>query len=177
MLAGEVDGDSDAPEEFTLQQGLQQDEEIRKIQRENKARVVREGKERRKKLAQKLTPKLLPKGQETSDKTIIETHEESDDNKGMLPDDIVKLLAAREKITFTSDSEDEKSEKKPASRKRRPKKSGLEPVILNDMPPAQCVQNSLDFLKKRKMKVSRSSSVLNNSDKALCFLYKSGLLK
>ncbi|XP_073018812.1 uncharacterized protein [Primulina eburnea] len=177
MSDGEVDWDSDAPEEFTSQQGMQQDEEIRKIQRENKARVFREGKERRKKLAQKLTPKSLPKGQETSDKAIIETHEESHVNKGMLPDDIVQLLAAREKIVFTSDSEDEKSEKKPASRKRRPKKYGLEPVILNDMPPAQCVQNSLDFLKKRKMQVSRSAAVLNNSKQALRLLSTSGLLK
>ncbi|XP_073128084.1 uncharacterized protein [Henckelia pumila] len=177
MSNGEVDWESDAPEEFTSQQGMQQDEEIRKIQRENKARVFREGKDRRKKLAQKLTPKSLPKGQETGDSTIMETHEESHDNKGMLPDDIVKLLAAREKIVFTSDSEDEKTEKKPASRKRRPKKSGLEPVILNDMPQAQCVQNSLNFLKKRKMQVSRSSAVLNNSNQALRLLSTSGLLK
>ncbi|CBI14839.3 unnamed protein product, partial [Vitis vinifera] len=34
------DDDSDAPEEFTSEQGLRQDEEIRKVQRENKARYA-----------------------------------------------------------------------------------------------------------------------------------------
>ncbi|XP_073063004.1 uncharacterized protein [Primulina eburnea] len=124
MSDGEADWDSCAPEELTSQQGTQQYEEMRKIQRENKARVFREGKERRKKLMQKLTSKHLQKGQVTSDKAIIETHEKSHDNKGMLLDDIVKLLAAREKIVFTSDSEDDKSEKKAASRKRSQKKLG-----------------------------------------------------
>ncbi|KAJ0097655.1 hypothetical protein Patl1_28817 [Pistacia atlantica] len=32
------DYDSDAPEEFTAEQGIQQDEEIRRVQKENKAR-------------------------------------------------------------------------------------------------------------------------------------------
>ncbi|KAI3462787.1 hypothetical protein Pfo_019450 [Paulownia fortunei] len=177
MSDKEVDSDSDAPEEFTAQQGMQQDEEIRKVQRENKARVVREGKERRRQWAKKLTPRSLPKEESTKDETETETREESQANKGMLPDDIVKLLAAREKKVFTSDSEDEKAEKKPASKKRRPKRSGLEPVILKDIPPAQCVQNSLEFLKKRKMQVSRSSAVLNNSNQALRLLSTSGLLK
>ncbi|CBI38366.3 unnamed protein product, partial [Vitis vinifera] len=34
------DDDSDAPEEFTSEQGLRQDEEIRKVERENKARYA-----------------------------------------------------------------------------------------------------------------------------------------
>lgn len=157
-------------------QGMQQDEEIRKVQRENKSRVVREVKERRRQWAQKLTPRL-PKEKGTKDETENETTEESLVNKGMLPDDIVKLLTEREKKVFTSDSEDEKVEKKSASKKRKSKKSGLEPVILSEIPPPQCVESSLEFLKKRKMLVSRSSAVLNNSNQALRLLSKSGLLK
>ncbi|KAH6806504.1 hypothetical protein C2S53_013047 [Perilla frutescens var. hirtella] len=168
---------SDEPEEFTSEQGMQQDEDIRKVQKENKARVVREVKERRRQWAQKLTPRSLPKEESTKHETENETREESLVNKGMLPDDIVKLLAEREKKVFTSDSEDEKVEKKSASKKRKSKKHGLEPVILKDLPPAQCVQSSLEFLKKRKMQVSRSSAVLNNSSQALRLLTKSGLLK
>ncbi|KAH6826847.1 hypothetical protein C2S53_013045 [Perilla frutescens var. hirtella] len=169
--------ESDAPEEFTSEQGMQQDEDIRKVQKENKARVVREVKERRRQWAQKLTPRSLPKEESAKHETENETREESLVNKGMLPDDIVKLLAEREKKVFTSDSEDEKVEKKSASKKRKSKKHGLEPVILKDLPPAQCVQSSLEFLKKRKMQVSRSSAVLNNSSQALRLLSKSGLLK
>ncbi|KAL3833398.1 hypothetical protein ACJIZ3_008134 [Penstemon smallii] len=176
MSDRDVDSDSDAPEEFTTEQGMQKDEELRKVERENKARVVREGKERRRQWAQKLTPRSLPKEKSTKDEAETETREEYQENKGMLPDDIVNFLATREKKVFTSDSEDEEADKKPASRKKRPRKSG-EPVILKDLPPAQCVQNSLDFLQKRKMQVSRSSAVLNNSNQALRFLSTSGLLK
>lgn len=52
----------------------------------------------------------------------------------------------------------------------------VEPIILEEMPPAQCLQSSLEFLKKRKMQISRSSAVLNNSDQALRFLSTSGVL-
>ncbi|XP_042062973.1 uncharacterized protein LOC121806870 [Salvia splendens] len=169
------DYDSDAPEEFTSEQGMQQDEEIRKVQKENKARVVREGKERRRQWAQNLTPRSLPKKDITEHVMENETREESLVNKGMLPENIVKLLAEREKKVFSSDSEDEKVEKK--SKRRKTRKSGLEPVILKDIPAAQCVESSLEFLKKRKMQVSRSSAVLNNSNQALRLLSKSGLLK
>ncbi|KAA8531769.1 hypothetical protein F0562_006514 [Nyssa sinensis] len=69
----------------------------------------------------------------------------------MLPSDIVELLAACEKHVFLSESEEEKTEKKPTSKKKRPKKPGLEPVILKDIPPAQCLQqNSLEFLKEKE---------------------------
>lgn len=54
-------------------------------------------KERRRQWAQKLTPRSLPKEESTKDETENETLEESLGNKGMLPDDIVKLLAEREK--------------------------------------------------------------------------------
>ncbi|CAL5373054.1 unnamed protein product [Camellia sinensis] len=173
MSEREEDIESDAPEEFTSEQGLHQDVEIRKVQSESKARVVREGKERRRQWAQKKTPRRPRTKESIQDVVETETIEDSHDNKGMLPTDIVQLLAAREKQVFVSDSEEEKEEKtmkKSTSKKKRSKSSGLEPVILKDIPPAQCFQNSLEFLKKRKMQVSRSSSVLNNSNKALRML-------
>ncbi|KAL7224031.1 hypothetical protein ACSBR1_025480 [Camellia fascicularis] len=179
MSEREEDIESDAPEEFTSEQGLHQDVEIRKVQSESKARVVREGKERRRQWAQKKTPRRPRTKESIQDVVETETIEDSHDNKGMLPTDIVQLLAAREKQVFVSDSEEEKEEKtmkKSTSKKTRSKSSGLEPVILKDIPPAQCFQNSLEFLKKRKMQVSRSSSVLNNSNKALRMLSTSGLL-
>ncbi|KAK9285518.1 hypothetical protein L1049_024712 [Liquidambar formosana] len=168
--------DSDAPEEFTSEQGVQLDEEIRKVQKENKARVVREGKERRRQWAKRKTPRSSKGGETVEDVIETETHQQSVGSGGMLPNDIVKLLATREKQVFLSDSEEEKAEEKPSSRRKRAKSSGLEPVILKDIPPAQCIQNSMEFLKKRKMQVSRSTSVLNNSNQALRLLSSSGLL-
>ncbi|EOX91258.1 hypothetical protein QUC31_003013 [Theobroma cacao] len=179
MSGREEDNDSDAPEEFTNEQGLKQDEEIRKIQKENKARFIREGKERRRHWAQKKTPRQSAKKVENGQEDV-ETgmDEESQAKKGMLPTNIVEMLASREKQVFLSDSEDEKTEVKHTSRKKKKKSSGLEPVILEDIPPARCLQNSLEFLKKRKMQVPRSSSVLNYSNQALrlnCVLTTSGL--
>ncbi|KAI3452090.1 hypothetical protein Pfo_008755 [Paulownia fortunei] len=186
MSDSEVDSNSGAPEEFTSQQvrtiisyetnfiywkfsgnyssffssAFSRDATRRRDKRspekKKKARVVCEGKERH---TQWEDP--------SKDETETETHEEAKDNKEMLPDDGAKLLAACEKKVLTSDYEDQKAEKKPASRKRRPKKSGSEPVILKDTPSSQCAQNSLDFLEKRKMQVSRISAVLNNSNQAL----------
>jgi hypothetical protein len=52
----------------------------------------------------------------------------------------------------------------------------VETIILKDMKPTQCLQNSLEFLKKRKMEVSRSSAVLNNSNQALRLISNSGLI-
>ncbi|GLT75243.1 hypothetical protein SLA2020_469810 [Shorea laevis] len=170
------DCDSDAPEEFTQEQGVQQDEEIRKVVKENKARAVREGKERRRLWAQKKTPKKSKEVNNVKEVVEAETEEEPHANVGMLPTNIVEMLAAREKQVFLSDSEDEKSEEKPSKRKKKHKSSGLEPVILKEIPPAPCLQNSLDFLKKRKMQVPRSSSVLNNSNQALRLLSTTGVL-
>lgn len=174
MAIREEDSDSEAPEEFTVEQGIQIDEEITKVQKENKARVVREGKERRRQWAQKLTPRSSRPDKSMQNAT--EMPQESEDNKDMLPDDIVQVLAAREKKIFLSDSEEEKTEKGHTSRKKKLKSSGLEPVILNDIPPPQCLQNSLEFLKKRKLQVPRSYAVLNNSSQALRFISSSGLL-
>ncbi|GLU13649.1 hypothetical protein SLE2022_302730 [Rubroshorea leprosula] len=170
------DYDSDAPEEFTQEQGVQQDEEIRKVVKENKARAVREGKERRRLWAQKKTPKKSKEVNNVKDVVEAETEDEPRANIGMLPTNIVEMLAAREKQVFLSDSEDENSEEKPRKRKKKHKSSGLEPVILKEIPPAPCLQNSLDFLKKRKMQVPRSSSVLNNSNQALRLLSTTGVL-
>ncbi|XP_075653283.1 uncharacterized protein LOC142623717 [Castanea sativa] len=169
------DNDSDAPEELTYEQGAQQDEEIRKVQKENKTRVVREEKERRRKWAQNLTPRPSRKGESAKDAKEAET-QESIGNDGMLPNDIVNVLAAREKKVFLSDSDDEKAEVKPTKRKKKSKTSGIETVILKDIGPPQCLQSSLEFLKQRKMQVSRSSSVLNNSNQALRLLSTSGVI-
>lgn len=171
------DNDSDAPEELTAEQGLQQDEEIRKVQKENKARILREGKERRRLWAQRKTSRPSKVGEGIRDVAKIEPENESLGRAGMLPSDIVEMLAAQEKQVFFSDSEDEKAEVKPTSRKKKKKSAGSEPVVLNDIPPPQCLNSSLEFLKKRKMQVSRSSAVLNNSNQALRLLSSSGLLK
>ncbi|KAL9464393.1 hypothetical protein AB3S75_002070 [Citrus x aurantiifolia] len=177
MLSEKEDNDSDAPEELTAEQGLQQDEEIRKVQKENKARILREGKERRRLWAQRKTSRPSKVGEGIRDVAKIEPENESLGRAGMLPSDIVEMLAAQEKQVFFSDSEDEKAEVKPTSRKKKKKSAGSEPVVLNDIPPPECLKSSLEFLKKRKMQVSRSSAVLNNSNQALRLLSSSGLLK
>ncbi|KAE7999835.1 hypothetical protein FH972_004230 [Carpinus fangiana] len=141
-----------------------------------RTRVVREKKERRRLWAQKLTPRPSRKGESIQDAVEDEMQKESVGNEGMLPDDIVKVIAAREKKVFLSDSEDEKPEEKPTKRKKKPKTLGVETIILKEMRPAHCLQNSLEFLKKRKMEVSRSSAVLTNSNQALRLLSNSGLI-
>ncbi|EXB37237.1 hypothetical protein L484_020296 [Morus notabilis] len=173
--------DSDAPEEFTAEQGIQQDEVITKVQKENKARVVREGKERRRLWAQRKTPRPSQKVESVHSQDVSETETptESSGREGMLPNEIVQMLASREKQVFLSDSEDDKKTqlKRTSKKKRKPKSSGVDTVLLNEIPPAQCLQNSLEFLKKRKMQVPRSNAVLKNSHKALRLLSSSGLLK
>ncbi|GAB2279695.1 hypothetical protein Dimus_014337 [Dionaea muscipula] len=170
------DDDSDAPEEFTSEQGKQQDEEIIKVQRENKARVIRERKDWRRKQAQKLTPRAKPVEKQVEHETKAENQESQNDG-GMLPQDIVNLLAANEKKNFSSDTEEDKQEEKQKPKRKRVKKFGVEPIILKELPPAPCLQSSLDFLKKRKMQVSRSSAVLDNPKQALRLLSSTGVLK
>ncbi|KAI0502576.1 hypothetical protein KFK09_017530 [Dendrobium nobile] len=143
------DGDLDAPEELTSAQ---------------------EGKERRRQWAQR-------KIQFKSDKeSVPEAKVEAPDIRRMLPSNIVDLLAAREKQTFTSDSEEEVVNHKPAILKKKKKSFGPETVLLEEIPPAQCLENSMDFLKRRKMKVSRSNSVLINAKQALRLLSTPGNL-
>ncbi|BBH07849.1 hypothetical protein Prudu_019895, partial [Prunus dulcis] len=129
-MSDREDYDSDAPEELTAEQGIQQDEELSKVQKENKARVVREGKERRRQWAQRKTPKKTPQPsagvESVQDAPETETHQESLGSAGMLPSNIVELLAAREKV---------------------------DTVILKETPAPKCLQNSLAFLEKRKMQL------------------------
>ncbi|KAL9260311.1 hypothetical protein AKJ16_DCAP05084 [Drosera capensis] len=174
-MADREDDDSDAPEEFTSKQGKLRDEEIIKVQRENKARVIRERKERRRKLAQKLTPRAKPVEEPVEREKKTETQEIQND-EDMLPQDIVNLLAAKEKKVFSSDNEEDK-EKEQKPKKKRVKKLGDGLVILNEIPPPPCLQSSLDFLKKRNMQVARSSAVLNNRKQALRLLSTTGILK
>ncbi|KAK9091427.1 hypothetical protein Sjap_024604 [Stephania japonica] len=171
------DSSSDAPEEFTAQQGFDQDRETRRFERENKARVLQEGKERRRRWAQRKTYRASKddNGNEVTE-TELELHKETPDKRGMLPDEIVNALVAREKQVFQSDSEEENAKPKPAPRKKKPKSSGPETVILNELPPPDCLNSSLDFLKKRKMQVPRSSAVLNHSNQALRLISTCGVL-
>ncbi|GAV86773.1 hypothetical protein CFOL_v3_30199 [Cephalotus follicularis] len=140
-------------------------------------RIVRECKERRRLWAQNITPRQSGGGENVQGFVETETPKECLSTDGMLPSEIVKLLAAREKQVFLSDDEDEKVEVKPTSKKKKHKSSGLEPVILKDMPPPQCLQSSLQFLKKRKMQVPRSTAVLKNCNQALRLLSTSGVLR
>ncbi|PKU72044.1 hypothetical protein MA16_Dca007408 [Dendrobium catenatum] len=161
-------------------------------------KVVQEGKERRRQWAQR-------KIQFKSDKeSVPEAKVEAPAIRGMLPSNIVDLLAAREKQTFTSDSEEEVVNHKPAILKKKKKSFGYkfilidlkltygsceqvmsnlqmilsrpETVLLEEIPPAQCLENSMEFLKRRKMKVSRSNSVLINAKQALRLLSTPGNL-
>ncbi|KAH0971333.1 hypothetical protein GBA52_023489 [Prunus armeniaca] len=181
-MSDREDYDSDAPEEFTAEQGIQQDEELSKVQKENKARVVREGKERRRQWAQRKTPKKTPQPsagvESVQDAPETETHQESLGSAGMLPSNIIVTKSPHSmcRQVFHSDSEDENTDSKSTKKKKRLKSSGVDTVILKETPAPKCLQNSLAFLEKRKMQVSRSHAVLNNSNQALRFLSSSGLL-
>ncbi|WOL13550.1 hypothetical protein Cni_G22320 [Canna indica] len=174
MKEMEDSSDSDAPEELTAAEGIRQDEEIRKVQRENVMRVAHENKERRRQWAQR---KTQPKSKKNDVLEVEETEkpDEMPNISGMLPSNIVDILAAREKQTFSSDSEEETVNQKPKKRKKK-QKFGPEMVILKDIPPPQCLENSLEFLKRRKMQISRSSSVLKNADQALRLISSKGSL-
>ncbi|CAN6541750.1 unnamed protein product [Malus baccata var. baccata] len=178
MSNGE-DYDSDTPEELTAEQGVQQDQELSKLQKEHSSRVVREAKERRRQWAQKKTPKKTQKPfaevQSVQDTSEPKANQESLGNGGMLPSNIVELLASREKQKFLSDSEDEKTDSKSTKKKKKLKCSGVDAILLKETPAPQCLQNSLAFLEKRRMQVPRSSAVLTNSDQTLRLLSSSGL--
>ncbi|QCD90960.1 uncharacterized protein LOC114169033 [Vigna unguiculata] len=176
-MSDREDNDSDAPEEFTTEQGLQQDEEIQRVQRENKSRVVREAKERRRKWAQNITPRPSKAGKISQNVIDSEPQQKPKAADGFLPEDIVQMLAARENHVSFSDTKEEKDEtKSTTSKKRKSRKSGLKPVILSKIGPPQCSNSALEFLKERKMSVPRSSSVLNNPKRALRLLSRSGVL-
>ncbi|KAL5099343.1 hypothetical protein RYX36_003670 [Vicia faba] len=183
------DNDSDAPEEFTAEQGIQLDEEIRKIKRENTIRVNTEEKERRRKRAQKLTPQ--PSKAAKKSVSITESEEEPNNDAGFLPEsivqrnkalgflpkNIVEKLAAREKLVSLTDTNKEEHGIKPTiSKKRKSKDWGFEPCILSELGPPPCLQSALDFLKERKMAVPRSSAVLKNSNQASRLISSSGII-
>nr|XP_019707662.1 uncharacterized protein LOC105050138 isoform X2 [Elaeis guineensis] len=119
----EAGSDSDVPEELMAQEGIKQDEEIRKVPRENIIRVAQEGKERRRQWAQR-KPQLKSSTEHTIEVKETEQHQEATYISGMLPSNIVEALAAHEKLTFSSDSEEEIINHKPATRKKKQKSSG-----------------------------------------------------
>ncbi|XP_039132458.1 uncharacterized protein LOC120269192 [Dioscorea cayenensis subsp. rotundata] len=170
----ENDSDSESPEEVTAEQSIRQYEEIKKVQKENKLREAHEGKERRRQWAQRRTKE---KPTEENVPKVSKTEEQPEPLilPGMLPSNIVSLLAAREKVVFSSDSEED-THQKPTKRKRRQKNSGPDTVLLKDIPSVECSKNSLEFLKRRKTQVARSSAVLKNANQALRLLSSQGLV-
>lgn len=86
---------------------------------------------------------------------------------GTLPKSVIDMLAAREKQTFSSDTEEENVSQKVQKRKKRLKTSGPETILLKDVRCTQHVKNALDFLEHRKNKVPRSNAVLKNANKAM----------
>ncbi|KAF2541651.1 hypothetical protein F2Q68_00028702 [Brassica cretica] len=166
------DSDSDGPpEEFTQEQAKVEDAALRRIQRENKARVAREKKESRRHLLEKITPKKSRKIETFEEEEEEEEAEEEEDpealaNKGFLSKNIIDFLAQREKQKNGSDSEQEEANKQHL-RKKKQKSSGIETVLYKEIPPPECLKTGLAFLKKRKAQVPRSSSILNNSSQAL----------
>jgi hypothetical protein len=120
---------------------------------------------------------------------------------GMLPTNVIEMLAAREKQTFSSDSEEEITNQKVQKRKKRLKSSGYffhvlqshmnyvemllmlvllpmfvrpETILLKDVRSTQHVKNALAFLEQRKNQVPRSNAVLKNANKALRLLSSKG---
>ncbi|MCL7022054.1 hypothetical protein MKW94_005920 [Papaver nudicaule] len=169
--------DSDAPEEVSVQQGLKQVESLQKAERESKTRIAQEGKERRRRWAQRKTPRKSKDDEVVKELTETEPQQEDERNLGTLPTDIVNLLVARDNQVFLSDSEEENASENKKRRKKKPKTFGPDLVILKDIGSAKCLENSLDFLKKKKMQVSRSSSVLKNSSQALRLISFQGHLQ
>ncbi|KAI4314910.1 hypothetical protein L6164_027773 [Bauhinia variegata] len=126
-MSDREDNDSDAPE------GIQQDEEVRKILRESNAGCIRDRNSARVKW-------VLDFFQTTSFKCL----------------QLVISKFSNETLMM--------------------RKPNLEPVILSGVGPPQCLRSSLEFLKKKKMGVSRSSAVLNNSNQALRLLSGSSVI-
>ncbi|RLN08664.1 uncharacterized protein C2845_PM11G00680 [Panicum miliaceum] len=165
-----------APEELTAVQGVQKHEEISKVEKDSVIRVTREGKERRKRWAKRRASskpdKQGPKEIEDQNAQQSEENEETHTMPGMLPSSVIEMLAAREKQTFPSDSEEENVQK--VQKKKRMKTSGPETILLKDVRSTQQVKNALDFLVQRKNQVPRSNAVLKHANKALRLLSSKG---
>ncbi|CAM0946428.1 unnamed protein product [Alopecurus aequalis] len=165
--------DSDgAPEELTAVQGVEKHEEISKVEKDSAVRVTKEEKDRRKRWAQRKTSskpnKKKPLKVEDKDAKVEEVEdEETHAMPGTLPKSVIAMLAAREKQTFASDSEEENINQKVQKKKKKMKTSRPETILLKDVRSTQHVQNALDFLNHRKNQVSRSNAVLKNSNKAM----------
>ncbi|RLM78913.1 uncharacterized protein C2845_PM12G05080 [Panicum miliaceum] len=165
-----------APEELTAVQGVEKHEEISKVEKDSVIRVTREGKERRKRWAKRRTSSKPDKQapQEIEDQDAHQSEEnETHTMPGMLPSSVIEMLAAREKQTFSSDSEEENVQKV-QKKKKRMKTSEPETILLKDVRSTQQVKNALDFLAQRKNQVPRSNAVLKNANKALRLLSSKG---
>ncbi|XP_052142020.1 uncharacterized protein LOC127761729 [Oryza glaberrima] len=177
------DSDS-APEELTAVQGVEKHDEISKVEKDSAIRVSQQEKERRRRWAQRRTSSKPDKKEplEVEDKDIKQKAENEEDEEseethtmpGMLPTNVIEMLAAREKQTFSSDSEEEITNQKVQKRKKRLKSSGPETILLKDVRSTQHVKNALAFLEQRKNQVPRSNAVLKNANKALRLLSSKG---
>ncbi|TVU01991.1 hypothetical protein EJB05_52526 [Eragrostis curvula] len=169
------DSDS-APEELTAVQGVEKHEEITKVEKDSAVRATREGKERRKRWAQRKTSsqsdKRAPREVEEEETKQTEENEETHTIPGMLPTNVIEMLAAREKQTFESDSEEENVKQKVQKRKKKLKTDGPETILLKDVRATQQIKNAIDFLERRKNQVPRSNAVLKNANKALRLISK-----
>jgi hypothetical protein len=200
-----------APEELTAVQGVEKHDEISKVEKDSAIRVSQQEKERRRRWAQRRTSSKPDKKEplEVEDKDIKQKAENEEDEEseethtmpGMLPTNVIEMLAAREKQTFSSDSEEEITNQKVQKRKKRLKSSGYffhvlqshmnyvemllmlvllpmfvrpETILLKDVRSTQHVKNALAFLEQRKNQVPRSNAVLKNANKALRLLSSKG---
>ncbi|XP_078443975.1 UDP-N-acetylmuramoyl-L-alanyl-D-glutamate-2, 6-diaminopimelate ligase isoform X2 [Wolffia australiana] len=112
----------------------------------------------------------MKKQRETAEPDIsnADRQGEAEDSSAMLPSNIIDHLVAREKQTFSSDTESETIVDEPVSRKKRQHKhfGAAEAVILKELQPSHCLEDSMEFLKKRKFQVPRSFAALKNSGQA-----------
>ncbi|KAM0838295.1 hypothetical protein ACQ4PT_061074 [Festuca glaucescens] len=175
--------DSDgAPEELTAVQGVEKHEEISKVEKDSAVRATNEEKDRRKRWAKRKTSsnpdKKKPLKVEDKDAKAKEEVEDEETHAmpGTLPKSVIEMLAAREKQTFSSDSEEENVNQKVQKKKKKLKTSGPETILLKDVRSTQHVRNALDFLNHRKNQVPRSNAVLKNSHTAMR-LFKANFMR
>uniref|UniRef100_A0A0D9VD30 Uncharacterized protein n=1 Tax=Leersia perrieri TaxID=77586 RepID=A0A0D9VD30_9ORYZ len=172
-----------APEELTAVQGVEKHDEISKVEKDSAIRKSQQEKERRRRWGQRRASSkpgkepLEVEDKDTKQKAEKEEHEEDEETHtmpGMLPTDVIEMLAAREKQTFSSDSEEEVANQKIKKRKKRLETSGPKTILLKDVRSTQHVKNAHDFLERRKNQVPRSNAVLKNANKALRLLSSKG---
>ncbi|KAL4179821.1 hypothetical protein AMTRI_Chr13g122010 [Amborella trichopoda] len=178
----EISEDSDAPEEFTMTQGMEQEEEIRKVQKDNKMRVAREAKERRRRRSQK---KISASSEEIFFEEITETemHQESV-TKEKHKRRSRKKSRSLEEMEAEELTETELYQESGNLKGMLPgsivdilaSKENAKIVLLEGLHPADCAQSAKEFMKKRKHGVQRSSMVLKNANQALRLLSNSGIL-